>query len=208
MQNSRKVKLVLAFVTIIIFVFTAYKIITTYAVFYSEMYGTTSKDLAKWNIVINEAEITDGITETFIIDNFNTEANAYVKSGKLAPGTTGSFMIIIDPTDTQVSIRYDILIDTVYLTNEKIKLTSVTETKVSNTIIKTDENTYTGIIQLLDIDGEYTNEIEVSFIWENDEGNNAQDTITGTVVNPKIGIPVIVNVTQYLGETITPYIGD
>lgn len=209
MPDGKKVKLVLTFITIIILVFTAYKIITTYAVFYSEMHGTTGKDVAKWNITINEEEITAGITEEFTIDNFSTEENQYVETGKLAPGTTGSFIIEIDPTDTQVSIIYDISINTEYITNNKIKLTSVSKTEGNNTIIKTDEDEdieiYTGVILLEDIDGTYKDEITIIFTWENDENNNAKDTTIGTTPNPKISIPIVVNLRQYLGETITPY---
>jgi len=203
---NKKFRIILLFVILILSLFIFYKIATTYAVFYSEVSGTASKDLAKWNITVNNKNIVTGIAENFIINSFSTTSNANVKPGKIAPGVDGNFLISINSKDTDVSVRYDITIDVSDITNNKITLDSVTEITAGNTLIQTNENTYTGIIALSTMDEDYINDIKLNFIWENAEINNANDTIMGTTESLVIQIPVTVNVKQYLGETIIPYI--
>ena len=72
-------------------------------------------------------------------------------------------------------------------------------------MIRTDESTYTGVITLNDIKEKKVNNIRVKITWLNDEENNKADTTMGTIENYKINIPIEVDVTQYLGETIEEY---
>lgn len=205
MPNRERIKLLLLLSTLIAIVILIYNIANMYAVFYSEALGTSKSNLAKWNIIINGTNITSGIAEEFVMNAFNIEQNANVKEGKIAPGVMGNFEISIKPVDTEVSVRYDISIDTSYLKDNKITLISVLETKENNSITKTGENTYTGILSLSNIDNNYTNDIKITFYWENDESNNLQDTNIGTKLNSKLQIPILVNAVQYLGEEITEY---
>lgn len=204
MRNKNVIKLVLTLLTLTMCMVTIYTMVNTYAIFYSEVEGSLSRDLAKWNIEINNETISMGIVRNFIIDQFYVTDRVHVQDNKFAPGTSGYFEITIDPKDTQVSLRYDISMDLSQITNGKIQLTSVEETLDSNTMIQTAENTYTAIIPLQDIHDGYKNNIKVSFNWENDESNNTEDTNIGIVPNPKIIIPVTVKVTQYLNEIIVP----
>ena len=203
--NKKNFKRLFIIATLIMAIFTAYEIMKTYAVFYTEISGTASENLARWNILVNNTDITNGTTQQFVMENLNIETKDTVEEGKIAPSQSGSFEIIIDPTDTQVSVRYDISIDKSALTNSKMNLITVEETALSNTITKTGENTYTGVMLLKDIKDSYENKIKITFNWENDETNNKQDTELGTKINSKIQIPIIVKVTQYLGEEINPY---
>ena len=72
----------------------------------------------------------------------------------------------------------------------------------NNEIIKTAENTYTGVIPLEKINKDYLDAIEISFSWENVEENNEEDTKIGTVYASNLSIPITVTFSQYLGETI------
>ena len=47
--------------------------------------------------------------------------------------------------------------------------------------------------------------LRINLTWDNDVNYNSNDTKLGTTEDNKIRIPVGVSVTQYLGETITPY---
>ena len=205
MPRKKITKIVLPLLTIIAFAISIYYIVTVYAVFYSEATGTVESDLAKWNIFINGTNISSGVTEEFTMSVFNVENNANIETGKIAPGLRGNFIISINPVDTEVSVRYDISIDTSYLEDKKITLVSVEETGTSNTITKTGENTYTGVMLRKNIKNNYKNDIKITFYWKNDEANNEQDTSIGTTFNSKLQVPVVVNVIQYLGEEISEY---
>ena len=91
------------------------------------------------------------------------------------------------------------------MVNDKIKIVSIEEINQNNELIRTDESTYTGVITLNDIKEKKVNNIRVKITWLNDEENNKADTTMGTIENYKINIPIEVDVTQYLGETIEEY---
>lgn len=204
MKANNKIKVLLMCLTLIMLIITIYAISTTYALFQSQIKGSVVKNVGKWNIKINGADVLKGTSEEFNMQQFVVDENENTKPGKMAPGTTGSFELSIDPTDTQVSVRYDISIVLNEITNDKVQLISV-EKDSTNNIVKTNENTYTGIIPLEEIEKGAIDLVKIKFCWENDEQNNIVDSEIGTIINSKIQIPVKVNITQYLGEEITAF---
>lgn len=198
-------KYILCFLTVFMIGFSVYKIIDTYAIFYTEKSGELSLPIGKWNISLNGADIAGGITEEIILDNFNVIENEYTEKNKIAPGMQGDFEIEISPQDTQVSIRYDIEIENEILEGNQVKLLEIIETNNNSKLIRTGEKIYTGIILLDDINEDYSELLKVTFSWENNENNNEEDTEIGTN-NPEIKIPMKFTAKQYLGETIEEYI--
>lgn len=87
---------------------------------------------------INGADVLKGTSEEFNMQQFVVDENENTKPGKMAPGTTGLFELSIDPTDTQISVRYDISIVLDEITNDKVQLISV-EKDSTNNIVKTAE---------------------------------------------------------------------
>lgn len=204
MKANNKIKVLLMRLTLIMLVITIYVISTTYALFQSQIKGSVVKNVGKWSIKINGADVLKGTSEEFNMQQFVVDENENTKPGKMAPGTTGLFELSIDPTDTQISVRYDISIVLDEITNDKVQLISV-EKDSTNNIVKTAENTYTGIIPLEEIEKGAIDLVKIKFYWENDEQNNMVDSEIGTIINSKIQIPVKVNITQYLGEEITAF---
>lgn len=204
MKVNNKIKVLLMCLTLIMLVITIYVISTTYALFQSQIKGSVVKNVGKWSIKINGEDVLKGTSEEFNMQQFIVDENENTKPGKMAPGTTGSFELSIDPTDTQVAVRYDISIVLDEITNDKVQLISV-EKDSTNNIVKTAENTYTGIIPLEEIEKGAIDLVKIKFCWENDEQNNIADSEIGTIINSKIQIPVKVNITQYLGEEITAF---
>lgn len=180
-------------------------ILNVYAIFESKVHGKIEVQNAKWIIHINNTDITTGTNKEFIIDKFNIENNNRTQEGKIAPGLGGNFNIVIDPKETDVSVRYDITFDLSELEGTGIQINSITETEVGNSFIRTDENTYTGIINLNDIKRGIIHNINVDFNWEENDKTNEKDTMLGSIPNNKILIPVSVNVSQYIGEEIKEY---
>ena len=199
LKNKNKVFIL---ISVIILCIIIYEITKIYALFHSELDSKVEFKKGMWNIKVNNTDITRGTITEFEIDTINMDETSHVKSGKIAPGMKGNFKISINPQNTSVSVRYDISLNKEQLTNKNIKIVSVKEKKQNNNLIKTGEDTYTGIISLDDIKNNVTNEIIIEIEWIDDRQNDGEDTKIGIIENSEIKIPMTVYVSQYLGETI------
>ncbi len=201
-QNKKKLIILACMCSILILL---YEIVHIYAIFYSEVTGNVELKNGAWNIVINGTEISKGVQKDFVIDQINIDQNEHVKSGKLAPGLLGNFEIIINPKNTDVSVKYEISLNKENMKNSSIKIKSINETEYNNELIRTDQNTYTAIIPVEKIKQGATNRIKIEIEWENIETNNEEDTKEGSKYKSKLQIPITVKASQYLGEKIIPY---
>ena len=201
-MNKNKKVLIIIVLLIIIFIILIYAILSTFATFRSEFTGDMKIDNATWKILVNSTDISSNAVKDFVIDDIEIDESQGVEPGKLAPGLKGNFNILIDPTETDVSIMYEIKFDTTDINATNIRIDSVKETMAGNTLIKSDSNTYVGIISLDDIKNNLTNNIQVTLFWC-DDGN--EDINIGSIPNHKINIPVQVKVSQYLGEEIQEF---
>lgn len=201
-MNKNKKVLIIIVLLIIIFIILIYAILSTFATFRSEFTGGMKIDNATWKILVNSTDISSNAVKEFVIDDIEIDESQGVEPGKLAPGLKGNFNILIDPTETDVSIMYEIKFDTTDINATNIRIDSVKETMAGNTLIKSDSNTYVGIISLDDIKNNLTNNIQVTLFWC-DDGN--EDINIGSIPNHKINIPVQVKVSQYLGEEIQEF---
>lgn len=184
------------------------EIIYAFGLLESHTTRVVEKNLGEWTILVNEVDVTGEVVE-FDIDNINYDTDSNVKSGKIAPGLGGYFDISIDPTDTDVSIRYDITYDktSIQATQTSIDVTSVAETS-GKTIVRTGENTYTGIISLNEINNNQVDTIRTTINWPNVEANGEKDYEVGKTSNASIELPIAIKLTQYTGEQITAYVGE
>lgn len=205
-MNKRILKKILIIAILFMVLFMAYRIISIYAIFYSEGQGRVVQNNATWTIYLNQTNVTSRNSNTFEVDTFELEENSRVSTGKIAPGTRGSFFIELNPENTNVSIRYDIEIDKTQIPNDSIQIVSIEEIEEGNTLTKTDESTYTGIIPLQEIQQGKINKIKIKIEWKDIEENNRKDTLIGTGNSEILKVPVNVKVTQYLGEKIEEYI--
>lgn len=204
-MNKKNIKIILILICITVIFYTIYKIITTYALFQSEAEGILQGDIADWKIIVNEDNISNGINQKFTINEVELGTEETIKNGKIAPGINGDFYITIIPQDTQVSIRYDLTIDTTTIEESNIEVTGIEEIMESNSLVRTDKYTYSGIIPLEKINQGITNKIKVSIQWKNNEENNEKDTEFGSVWNGKLDLPVTINVTQCANEELEVY---
>ena len=205
-MNKRIFKRILIIAILFMVLFMAYRIISIYAIFYSEGQGKVTQNNATWTIYLNKTDVTSKNSNTFEVDTFELEENSHVSTGKIAPGTKGSFYIELDPKNTNVSIRYDIEIDKTQISNDSIEIVSIEEIEEGNTLTKTSDSTYTGIMSLQEIQQGKINKIKIKIEWKNVEENNRQDTLIGIGNSAILKVPVNVKVTQYLGEEIEEYI--
>lgn len=202
-KNLKKFYALICLLIILLLIYAGIKI---YALFYSELNSKIQLKNGIWNISVNDVDITKEKDINFEIDDISIEENSHVKPGKIAPGLTGKFKISINPENTNVAVRYDISLNKEELTNENLIIESISETKEGNELVKTGENTYTGIITLDEIKEGIQNEITIEIKWVDTEENSNIDINIGTQVNKTFKIPITVHVCQYLGEEINTYV--
>ena len=83
-------------------------LVATYGIFESGILSGTTIKIAAWEVTVNDSIITNE-NKKFSINDIIWEGSKNVLDGKVAPGMKGYFDIVIDPKNTDVSIRYDIL---------------------------------------------------------------------------------------------------
>ena len=88
----------------------------TYSRYVADTTGNVEVSFSKWQILVNENDITSGNTSTINLTPV-IEENANVANNKLAPSTKGYFDIDIDPSNVELSFNYDI---TLSVLNENI----------------------------------------------------------------------------------------
>ena len=209
-------KKLLTVLVLIMLIISLFQIANMYALYKSQLQGEYTNLLGVWAIKVNGVDISSGeenLTFTMTEDNLTYIDSSHVKSQKMAPGTQACFEIVIDPTNTDVSIlsTLDIKLDDV--TTAKMKLVKVENyfQKAGSTeqLKNTDVNTNTvlhkhkSIIPIEKINDKYLNHIILYFEWENVEENNATDSELGQTENAKISIPLEINLKQYTGEVIS-----
>ena len=199
MKNIKLLITILA-LSFFLFFFSA----RTYSSLSSTTSGNTSAELAKWNILINNTNISSTYTETVSVNNIDWESDHAINYNA-APGSTGVIHLTIDPTDTQVAIRFDLtVID--HTVDETKLLTIESMTLDGKELVQTAPNTYTGVFTLDDIEAHQTSEITIEATWVNDEANNENDSkiAQGELEPDYLGLDF--KAIQYHGEEIVPYI--
>ncbi|MGN1379305.1 MAG: hypothetical protein ACI4XR_02780 [Bacilli bacterium] len=187
---KNKIFYLLIILTLGIFI---YIINSSYALFETNKSMVVKPNVAKWNININNSNINS--SEDFTIDSFVSVTNSHVKEGKIAPGAEGYFDIEIDGQDTDVSISYNLKFDLSSLNN--IVIESVEETN-GYVITSEEDNTYSGVILLNEINQSVKHNIRFYIKWVNNEDNNDNDSLIGLDKDIEILIPVTIEVKQYI----------
>lgn len=194
---SKKKKIILA-VTILSCIILSFIGGQSYSKYVSEVRGDGMAEVATWSFKVNGQK-----EQVQTIQLSSTCNNETLVNNKIAPGTSGSFNIVVDGTGSEVGINYNI-----QFTNESAKPTnlkftydnqeynSITEleSSLSGTIHANDENK----IKTLTIDWQWAYETgnNESEIANNDkiDTQNAQDIATYT-------FNVIVSGTQVVPQT-------
>ena len=205
MKKNKNIIIFLVLLSMCVIAILVYKIISIYTVFHSNVGAKAEFRNGAWNIDVNGKKITTGVQTDFTIDQITVAEDQHTMPGKISPGLSGNFKIVINPKDTNVSIRYDITLNQDELKSSNVKISSVEEKNNGAKLIKIAENEYTGIITLQDIQKNVIHEIEMNVEWLDDEQNNESDTLLGTNRDKRqFEIPVTFHATQYLGEEIIP----
>ena len=202
---KKNIKKILILIFLFMFFLLIYGGARIYALFHSELNSKIQQKNGNWNIIINNTDVTQGKDIKFNIDSISVEENEHVKTGTLAPGLTGHFNIIIDPQNTDVSVKYEISLDENELKNSNLIIKSIKEKSEENKLIKVGPNDYVGVILLEKIKNGQKDEITVEIEWLDNEENKETDIEIGQKSDSHYKIPLTVHVCQYLGENIEAY---
>ena len=221
-------KKLLTILVLIMLIISFFQITRMYALYKEQIQGEYNTLLGAWEIKVNETDVTtSGQVVTFTIANnqLGYVDSEYIQAGKIAPNGQAYFDIVIDPSNTDVSIVYTINIDTkaISSTNTDLELVDAIEfisgenyfgqgddgqtNKTPNVTFAQNGNTYTSVIPIDMITQGYKNYIRLYFKWKNVTGvdtepNNDLDTTLGETDGGKITIPLEINLKQYTGEGI------
>lgn len=206
-------KKLLTILVLIMLIISFFQIANMYALYKEQLQGEYANLLGVWAIKVNGIDISSGgqnLTFEMTEDNLQYMDSTTVKDGKIAPGRQACFEIIIDPTNTDVSILYTLDIKLSQITEAKMSLIRVEnyfqkdgETEqITNETVYTGEEFHKAVIPIGKINEQYMNHVKLYFEWTNIEKNNESDSILGTTDSAKISVPLEINLKQYTGETI------
>ena len=203
--------LIIAFM--IMLIITSFEIGHVYAYYKNQLMEDYIALLGVWSIKVNNNIIEGPSLSQIELTNeyFHfVNSNLYIDN-KVAPGREMYVDLLIDPSDTDVSVRYDININLESNGSLEVqKVENFVQTKdskeiISSTIIETGNNIFTGVLPFEKIEKGYVSKVRVYLVWKNYEIKNAEDTLKGETENSKLTLPIKIKFEQYMGEAINPY---
>lgn len=160
-----KKKKVLSILIVVIISIISFFIGLVFNKYNTAIKGEGLAEIATWNFKINGKK-----EEIQTIDLASTIDSETILGSKLAPGTSGSFDIIIDATDTQVGIKYNII--SIEETNKPHNLKFIYEEKEYNTLKELQEK-MSGIINTNDKNKVRT--LKILWKWNYETGSTAEE---------------------------------
>lgn len=171
MKSKRKLKLLAAFIALIICIT---QIQQTYAKYIDVKEGNTDFTIAKWKILVNNQDITDSSTMSSLINPVYIK-NDNIKDGVIAPGSEGYFDIEIDSTNTEVSFTYTITLSNTDENNIKdLKITGYSQNGSAIIPLDNQINSITDTVYYTDQNKLDT--IRVYFTWLDGNGETTDNT--------------------------------
>lgn len=170
MSKKKKVLLVLCILVAIILSFLGGKAFSKYL---AEVKGTGSAEIANWVFKVNGKENT--VENVNLLSTYNNET---LIDNRVAPGTKGSFNIIVDATGSEVGVDY------------LIQFLNETE-KPQNLIFSYQDKKYTTIQDLeKDLSGTInandenkTRTITINWEWQYETGDNEEEINQNDIVD-------------------------
>lgn len=185
MSKKKKILLILAIISIVLISFIGGK---AYSKYVSEVRGDGLAKVATWSFKVNGQQ-----EQVQTINLVSTCNNETLLDNKIAPGTSGSFNIIVDGTESDVGINY------------KVKFQNETD-KPQNLKFKYQGKEYNSISELQDIlsgtiaanDKEKTRTLQIEWQWKYETGNNENEIAN----NDKIDTLNAKNISQYTFKVV------
>lgn len=206
---TKRIKIILILLTLSV---TLSFMSHTYSRYVVDTTSNIEVSFAKWQVLVNSSDITDGTTTNLEITPVIEESNN-VKANTIAPSSKGYFDIVVNPTNIEVSFDYKV---TLKLLNENMpdilisKYAILSDTYQEGDTVTTNEITNNEITGSLTYDNETENftfkpfTIRVYFEWfegTNESMNDEADTTIGEDAaknNTKLQIEAALSFSQKL----------
>lgn len=181
----------------------------TYSRYVASSQGNLQIEFAKWQLLVNNADITNQASSNVTFEP-TIQTNENVAKDKIAPSSTGYFDIEIDPTNVDVSFKYNInlnidnsnipdlmitkyaIVPENYLEGDALEYNYLDDNLISNTLYHTSE-------------GFKKFTIRVFFEWFEGENESMDDTadtdigINAATENTTFTINANINFEQFIG---------
>ena len=163
----------------------------TYSRYVASTTGDVELAFAKWQILLNNEDITNGTTSTLDITPV-IEENQNIENNTVAPSSKGYFDVNIDPTNVGVSFNYSIDLDVLNENMPDLMITKyaiIDADYIEGTEITTTNIENNSIIGTMDFDNLTENfnftpfTVRIYFEWYegiDEQMNDEQDTVVGT----------------------------
>ena len=197
---NKKNLIILIFILVVAFLY--FGGVSTYNSYESNIDARVSNDVSGIHFFINGHEIdTANSLNPYVLENV-TWTNTHTRALKISPGSQGEFSFNLTATGSEVAILYEIqFVDKVIDGDKILTFQNVTSNR---TLVRTDEDTYSGIFSLQDIQNNASITIHVDFLFD------ASIDIEGYTEDSQIYeefFEINFHVLQYKGETLVPYTG-
>ena len=190
-MSQKSKKIIFIQIMYCIFVICLIFITKTYSKYTSFSEGERLFETANWKVKIENIDITQ--QKEYNIDILlNTDDNKYVTEGKVAPGITANGTFTLDPSGSEVTIKYIITPGKIMYNEKEFSDFTIKMIKANNKILECENGEYTDIIELENI-----NElIEFTIVVEWQSNDDEEDTIKG-IETGDLSIPINIRVEQY-----------
>ena len=159
MSKKKKIILIIAVLSCIVVSFIGGQ---SYSKYVSEVRGDGMAEVATWSFKVNGQK-----EEVQTIQLASTCNNETLINNKIAPGTRGSFNILVDGTGSEVGIDYNI-----QFTNETTKPSNLKFTKQYNSITELEKD-LSGTINANEENK--TRTLKINWEWPYETGNNENE---------------------------------
>ena len=169
---------------------TLLMVVDTYGLFETNASGDSELSIGKWKIKVNQIDVT--FSETITLNNFVYSENQHVDNGYFAPGRSAEFEIVIDTSESDVSVEYDLEIDDSQIEEYPNIYFSILDMDTNETITDT---SFSGVIPLSA--NNRTKRIKIFINWDNQLQYDESDT---SLIGEELSFVIAANFKQYLGE--------
>ena len=190
-------KKTLIFISVVFLLLTVLQVANSFGLFETKIENETDLEVAKWHIFVNQYDL-NGQDQTFYVDQITYTDRQGKQVDHFAPGVTGTFQIVIDPTDTEVSFQYQMKID---MSQNQYKQIQLDQIEGLNGIQLTEQDgVYSRVMTLNEIEKGIKDTIQVTFHWDFDDKNNDSDSMLGQTPDSKFTIPISIQFEQYTNQ--------
>lgn len=182
-------------ISILFLVIVVSSVMSTFAYYVDKHNMESNFDIAKWVIKVNDTDITLSDNQEFSVNDITLNIpdssidGLKVSNDVFAPGTTGSFNLLLDLSEVDTSIEYDLVIDTSNIDETNINIVSVV---VQDSLLELVDSKYSKRINVDELKNNKEELITVNFEWV-----DSQDYDDSLIVG-SISIPVSIEVRQVM----------